>query len=254
MTKKLISFLTALAFCGFAYAAPVDDDEDEYEEDDAPAQVEKKSKKSRVVEQEEEEEEEEEEAPKKPSKPKEPRKAVDAGAGMLGLQLDLVEALASEGTHKFYFTYKIASDMEASLIFGLGIHGSSTLELNNVKTELDNGVTDLYIGAGFDFFLTKQLLPISVGAELFYGSLSNSVDATNGLAMTERSVFEIDITGGFRANLVSNLYLTGKLGMSLKFNSWEETVALNALTSAVYDCSSTDFGFKVGAYLGWFFL
>ncbi len=234
MKKMFIAALTAMAMCSYSYAQ---DDEDEYEEE--TEEVQKPAKKAAVEE--EEEEEEEAPAPKaaKKEKKSEPRVAVDAGSGTLGFQLDMVSAF--NGDPKFYITYKISSDMEASLILGLNMHGET--EVNNIGYQDD--YTALTIGAGFDFFLTKKLLPISVGAEIIYAGLANDFDAATGLVIEDKSLIEINLLGGFRTEISDHFYVTAKAGLSIGMYSWSE---------GAFDGSRTDVGLKAEAQMGWFFL
>ncbi len=229
MKKMFLALVTSLALCSYGYAQ---DDEEEYEEDEAPAKVEKKSK---VVEEEEEEEEEEEApAPKKAKKVKKSGPAVNAGEGTLGFQLDLIDALDNDGSQKFYLTYKLAPDMELSLIFGLFMGGETTAEANGVEVDLGDDYTQIQIGVGFDYFVTQKLLPISVGGEFLYSHWGE-----------DNSQLDFNILGGFRANLASNLYLNAKVGLSINYKMW---------SADGLDFSRVDFGFKTGAFVSWFFL
>lgn len=230
MKKMFIAALTAMAMCSYSYAQ---DDEDEYEEE--TEEVQKPAKKAAV-----EEEEEEEEAPApKAEKKSEPRTAVNAGQGMLGFQMDMVSAF--NGDPRFYVTYKISSDMEASLILGLNMHGET--EVNS--TGYQDDYTALTIGAAFDYFLVQKLMPISVGAEILYSTLPNSIDAVINLPIEDQSKIEINLMGGFRTEISENFYLTGKVGLSIGLYSWKE---------ATFDGSRTDVGLKTEANLAWFFM
>ncbi|MCQ2106312.1 MAG: hypothetical protein MJZ26_11030 [Fibrobacter sp.] len=228
MKKMFLALMTSLALASYGYAQ---DDEEEYEEDDAPAKVEKKA-----ADEEEEEEEEEDEAPAKPEKKKEskPRVATNAGDGKFGFQLDLIDALDNNASQKFYITYKLAPDMELSLILGLFLGGETSAEANGVEVKAGDDYTQLQIGVGFDYFVTEKLLPISVGGEFLYSSWGE-----------DNSQIDFNILGGFRANLAKNLYLNGKVGLAFNYKSWSESDI---------DFSRLDIGLKTGIMVGWFFM
>ena len=230
MKKMFLAVVTSLALCGYGFAQ---DDEDEYEEEETTEEV----KKAPAVE-EDEEEEDEAPAPKKEKKKKKKSAAVNAGEGTLGLQLDLVDAIDNAGLQKFYLTYKISPDMELSLIFGLYSHGETTAEANGVEADQEDDYTQIQIGVGFDYFVTQKLLPISIGGEFLFNHWGE-----------DNSQIDINILPGFRANLADNLYLTGKVGLSINYLFSSEDQG-----GATVDYSRLDFGLKTGCFISWFFL
>lgn len=228
MKKMFLAVLTSLALCSYGFAQ----DEDEYEEDEAPAKVEKSSDS-------EYEDEDEAPAPKKSKKEKSaPREAVSTGEGFMAFGLDLVDAIDGLDAQKFFATFKIQPDMELSVIFALYSHGETTAEYNGQEVDQGDDYTQVQLGVGFDWFLVQKLLPISVGGEFLF---SHWYEDNNQITF--------NVLGGFRANLVSNFYLTGKVGLGIDYFS--ETRLTN---EANVDYSRLDFSFKTEAVLSWFFM
>ena len=241
MKKMFIAALTAFALSTYTYAQ---DDEDEYEEDDAPARVEKKaayeeeeeeeeapakaSKKSKAVE-----EEEEDEAPAKASK-KAPRAAVNAAPGFMGVGIDLVDAIDNGGVQKFYLTFALAPDMELSAILGFYSHGETSAETNGVEAKGGDDYTQLQLGVGFDYFMTQKILPISIGGEILYSSWGE-----------DDSQITVNVLAGFRANLVAGLALTAKAGLGIDYMMWSEGNT---------DYTRLDLGLKTSVQFHWFFM
>lgn len=224
MKKMFLAVLTSLALCSYGFAQ----DEDEYEEDEAPAKVEKSSDS-------EYEDEDEAPAPKKSKKEKSaPREAVSTGEGFMAFGLDLVDAIDGLNTQRFFLTFKIQPDMELSAIFALYSHGETTREANGIEQDQQDDYTQVQLGVGFDWFLAQKLLPISVGGEFLFSHWGE-----------DNNQITFNVLGGFRANLVSNFYLTGKVGLGIDYFS---------ATQNNIDESRLDFSFKTEAVLSWFFM
>ncbi|SHL21366.1 hypothetical protein [Fibrobacter sp. UWEL] len=223
MKKMFLAALTAMALCSYSYAQ---DDEEEYEEESPAA----------------EQASAEEEAPAtaKEEEKSAPREAVNAGNGKLGFQIDMISAFS--GDPRFYITYRISPDMEASLILGLNLKGESSYEANGQSVNMGDDATDLDIGVGFDYYLTKKLLPICVGAEFIYSSRGYFEGIPD---YKDASILEFNIMGGFRTEMTDNLFVTGKAGLNIDHSSW---------TYGELEGSRTDFGLKAQAFLTWFFI
>ncbi len=172
MKKIFLSAVIALALCSYGYAQ----DEEEYEEEEAaPAKV----AKAPAYEEEEEEEEAPAPAPKKAEKKKE--KKSSSGAAFFGAGID-VGGLLNEAAN-IRLVFKLNESMELSGILGLWHHGETSSEDNNGnKTDYKDNYTELSIGVGFDFFVMRNLLPVSVGGEVIYTS-PHTMDGPTGLSL-----------------------------------------------------------------------
>lgn len=215
MKKIFLAALTAMALCSYSYAQ---DDEDEYEEDEAPAAAAPAP------------------APAASESSAPAAAPAQSGAGFLGLGLDLTDAIINGGVQKFYATIKVAPNMELSIIFGLYHHGETTRETKNPSGEVDQGddFTQLQLGVGFDMVIAQILLPISVGGELIY-----THPAEDNMQLTLNALV------GFRASLVANFYLTGKVGLGFDYYDVE---------TANQEDTRLDVGFKTQLQLHWFFM
>ena len=217
MKKLFLAALTAMALCSYSYAQ--DDDEDEYEDDDTPAAAAPAP------------------APAASQSSSAPAAApAQSGAGFLGLGVDLANAITNGGLERFYVTIRFAPNMELSVILGLYHHGETTQETKNPAAEFDQGddYTQLSLGVGFDMVVAQMLLPITAGGELIYTHWGE-----DNMQLT------INALVGFRANLVANLYLTGKVGLGFDYYDIE---------TAVDENSRLDVGFKTEVLLHWFFM
>ena len=126
--------------------------------------------------------------------------------------------------------------MELSAIFGLYHHGETTREIKNPSGEQDLGddYTQIQLGVGFDFTIAQMLLPISVGGEFLFSHWGE-----------DNNQITLNAMAGIRANLVSHLYLTGKVGLGFDY--------FDAETGNQED-SRIDIGFKTNVILAWFFM
>lgn len=220
MKKIFLAALTAMALCSYGYAQ--DDDDDEYE-DDAPAAP----------------------APAPASQSSTPAASesstapASAGGEMLGFGLSLTDALDNNGVQKFYVTYKLGT-MEISGILGLYHHGETTRETKNPAGEVDAGddYTQIQIGVGFDMVIAQMLLPVTVGGEFLFSHWGE-----------DNNQITLNALVGFNANLVSHLYLNGKVGLG--FDYFDEPVA--GSNGNQYD-SRLDIGLKTNVMLSWFFM
>lgn len=214
MKKIFLAALTAMALCSYSYAQ---DDDDYEDEDEAPAASQSSAPAA-----------------------SQPSSAAPASAGgeMLGFGLSLTDALDNNGVQKFYITYRLGT-MDISGILGLYHHGETTHERKNPAGEADGNddYTQIQIGVGFDMVIAQLLLPITAGGEFLFshwGEDNNQV-TLNALV-------------GFNANLVSHLYLNGKVGLG--FDYIDEPSAV-----AGYDeASRIDIGLKTNVMLSWFFM
>lgn len=218
MKKIFLAALTAMALCSYSYAQ--DDDDDDYEDDDAPAA----SQSS---------------APAASSQSSSTAAPASAGGEMLGFGLSLTDALDNNGVQKFYITYRLGA-MDISGILGLYHHGETTRETKNPSGEVDRNddYTQIQIGVGFDMIIAQLLLPITAGGEFIFshwGEDNNQV-TLNALV-------------GFNANLVSHLYLNGKVGLG--FDYIDEPVDGS---NGNQDDSRLDIGLKTNVMLSWFFM
>ncbi len=215
MKKIFLAALTAMALCSYSYAQ---DDDDYEEEDEAPAASQSSAPAA-----------------------SQPSSAAPASAGgeMLGFGLSLTDALDNNGVQKFYLTYRLGT-MDISAIFGLYHHGETTRETKNPSGEVDRNddYTQIQIGVGFDMIIAQLLLPITAGGEFIFshwGEDNNQV-TLNALV-------------GFNANLVSHLYLNGKVGLG--FDYIDEPVEGS---NGNQDDSRLDIGLKTNVMLSWFFI
>jgi len=216
MKKLFLAALTAMALCSYGYAQ--DDDDDEYE-DEAPAAAAPAP------------------APAASQSSSAPAAApAQSGAGFLGLGIDLANAITNGGLEKFYVTFKIAPNMELSVILGLYHHGETTRENKANGGEADQGddYTQLNLGVGFDMVVAQILLPVTAGGELIYTHWGE-----DNMQLTLNALV------GFRANLVANLFLTGKVGLGFDYYDAE---------TANQEDSRIDVGFKTEVLLHWFFM
>lgn len=214
MKKIFLAALTAMALCSYGYAQ--DDDDDEYE-DDAPAAPAP--------------------APAASESSSAPAAApAQSGAGFLGLGIDLADAIGNGGLEKFYVTIRFAPNMELSVILGLYHHGETTREQKATGGEADQGddYTQLSLGVGFDMVVAQMLLPVTAGGELIYTHWGE-----------DNMQFTLNALVGFRANLVANFYLTGKVGLGFDYYDHEHDGV---------DDSRLDVGFKTEVLLHWFFM
>ena len=217
MKKIFLAALTAMALCSYSYAQ---DDDDEYEDDDTPAASSESSA---------------------PAAAPAPAAAAPASSGgeMLGFGLSLTDALDNNGVQKFYVTYKFGN-MDISGILGLYHHGETTRETKNPAGEVDLGddYTQIQIGVGFDMAIAQILLPITVGGEFLFSHWGE-----------DNNQITLNALVGFNANLVSHLYLNGKVGLG--FDYYDEAVA--GSNGNQYD-SRLDIGLKTNVVLAWFFM
>ena len=214
MKKIFLAALTAMALCSYSYAQ--DDDDDEYE-DEAPAAPAP--------------------APAASESSSAPAAApAQSGAGFLGLGIDLADAIGNGGLEKFYVTIRFAPNMELSVILGLYHHGETTREQKATGGEADQGddYTQLSLGVGFDMVVAQMLLPVTAGGELIYTHWGE-----------DNMQFTLNALVGFRANLVANFYLTGKVGLGFDYYDHEHDGV---------DDSRLDVGFKTEVLLHWFFM
>ena len=245
MKKIFLSAVIAMALCSYGYAQ----DEDEYEEDEAPAKV------SKAPAYEEEEEDDVAPAPKKADKKKAEKKSSPSGA-FFGAGIDIGGLL--ENNQVMRLTFRLADNMELSGILGFWHHGATTETYNapladgSTEKTLEDNNTYFGIGVGFDFFLTRNIVSTSVGGEFIF-SMPNTVDAQNddGEPITVKVGKDVDVynikfnvLAGGHAELVSGLVLTGKIGLSIDYNS--------ASVANLGDRSYLDFGLATKVYLTWF--
>ena len=238
MKKIFLSAVIALALCSYGYAQ----DEDEYEEEEAPAQVQKKAPAPAY-----EEEEEEDEAPvaKKADKKKEKKKSSGASGAFFGAGIDVGGLLNNAGNIRLVF--KLNENMELAAILGMYHHGESSYTPNGGQEEKQkDNYTDLSIGAGFDFFLKKDFLPVSIGGEFIYSApheielAGKKIQANNDIDLTE---IQVNILLGAHAELINNLFLTGKIGLGISYFSESDPAG---------EGSCLDFALATKVYLTWF--
>jgi hypothetical protein len=215
MKKIFLAALTAMALCSYGYAQ--DDEDDEYE-DEAPAVAAPAP------------------APAASQSSAPAAAPAQSGAGFLGLGIDLADAITDGGLERFYATIKVAPNMELSIILGLYHHGETTRENKANGGEADQGddYTQLTLGVGFDMVVAQMLLPVTAGGELIYTHWGE-----------DNMQLSINLLLGFRANLVANLYLTGKVGLGFDYYDVE---------TANQEDSRIDVGFKTAVLLHWFFM
>lgn len=215
MKKIFLAALTAMALCSYSYAQ---DDDDYEDEDEAPAASQSSAPAA-----------------------SQPSSAAPASAGgeMLGFGLSLTDALDNGGVQKFYLTYRLGT-MDISAIFGLYHHGETTRETKNPSGEVDRNddYTQIQIGVGFDMIIAQLLLPITAGGEFIFSHWGE-----------DNNQVTINVLAGFNANLVSHLYLNGKVGLG--FDYIDEPVEGS---NGNQDDSRLDIGLKTNVMLSWFFM
>ena len=215
MKKIFLAALTAMALCSYSYAQ---DDDDYEDEDEAPAASQSSAPAA-----------------------SQPSSAAPASAGgeMLGFGLSLTDALDNNGVQKFYLTYRLGT-MDISAIFGLYHHGETTRETKNPSGEVDRNddYTQIQIGVGFDMIIAQLLLPITAGGEFIFSHWGE-----------DNNQVTINVLAGFNANLVSHLYLNGKVGLG--FDYIDEPVEGS---NGNQDDSRLDIGLKTNVMLSWFFI
>ena len=237
MKKIFLSAVIALALCSYGYAQ----DDEEYEEEEAPAKVEKKA----PAYEEEEEEEEAAPAPKKAEKKKEKKKSSGNSGAFMGAGIDVGGLLNNAGNIRLVF--RLNESMELAAILGMYHHGESSYTPNG-GTELKgkDNYTELSIGAGFDFFIKKDFLPVSVGGEFIYTSpqqieaAGQTFTANND---TDLMQIQINLLLGAHAELMDNLFLTGKIGLGIGYYSESDPAG---------EGSFLDFALATKVYLTWF--
>lgn len=246
MKKMFLAAITALALCSYSYAQ---DDEDEYEED-APAREEAPAI----------EDEEEEAAPvAKPAKVEKKKKSSD-GSAFLGIGMGLTTNFQDKGLKEIDVKIKLNESMMVTAILGLYHFGETSTETKAAgqTTTVDAGDnhTALALGAGFDYFLPMPLLPASVGLDLIYASNGETEivdEATKTTTTASSGDFLIDIVFGVHAEVVSNMILSGKVGLGFDYNFASNEVS-SAGGSIETSVSRFDFGLKAGVYATWFFM
>ncbi|MCQ2090276.1 MAG: hypothetical protein MJY93_08515 [Fibrobacter sp.] len=206
MKKMLLAVLTAFAMCSYSYAQ---DDDDEYEEDEAPAKVEKK-KASRSSSREE----------------------VESAEGNLAIGLDLLDAMDNERAQKFYVTFALLPNLELSGIFAFYHHGETSGDPAN--DDHGDNYTQLQLGVGADYFITKLALPISVGGEFLFSHWGD-----------DQNQLDFNALAGTRVKLVGGFYASAKVGLSLN-------VIMDDTNG--HDDSRVDFGLATRVQLHWFFM
>ena len=216
MKKIFLAALTAMALCSYSYAQ---DDDDYEDEDEAPAASQSSA----------------------PAASQSSSTAAPASAGgeMLGFGLSLTDALDNNGVQKFYITYRLGT-MDISGILGLYHHGETTRETKNPSGEVDRNddYTQIQIGVGFDMIIAQLLLPITAGGEFIFSHWGE-----------DNNQVTINVLAGFNANLVSHLYLNGKVGLG--FDYINEPVDGS---NGNQDDSRLDIGLKTNVMLSWFFM
>ena len=244
MKKMFLAALTALALCNYTYAQ---DDEEEYEEEDAPARVEAPAA-----------DDEEDEAPAKPAKAA--KKAKSDGSAFLGFGMGLTSNFNDLQLKQIDVKVKLNENMMVTGIIGLYHHGETSTETKaggaTVETDAGDNYTGIAIGAGFDYFLPMPLLPASAGIDLIYVSNgeTETVDAVANTTTTASSGdFLIDLMFGVHAEIVPNMILTAKVGLGFDY-TFSSTEVSSALATVTVDNSRFDFGLKAGVYASWFFM
>lgn len=226
-----LAAVTALALCSYSYAQ---DDEDEYEEDDAPAREEAPAI-------------EEDDAPVAKTEKKQ-----SSGDAFLGLGMGLTDSY-----QQIHIKYKINTSLTATGILLLNHHGESTYEAGGVEVDMGDDYTAFGIGAGIDYNLDTPVLPTSVGAEIAYISNGEQLLSNDGMnkSTLSSSNLNINLMFGVHAELVKNFELSGKAGLGFVYSSsTTKTTAIAANTSSETEMSNLSFGLKAGVYATWFFL
>ena len=233
MKKIFLSAVIALALCSYGYAQ----DEEEYEEEEAPAKVTKAP-----AYEEEEEEEEAAPAPKKAEKKKEKK---SSGGAFFGAGVDVGGLLNNAGNIRLVF--KLNENMELAAILGMYHHGESSYTPNGGQEQsAKDNYTELSIGAGFDFFVKKDFLPVSIGGEFIYTSPRSLVAGGQEFVASndiDLMLLQINVLLGAHAEIVNNLYITGKIGLGMSYYSESDPAG---------EGSFLDFALATKVYLTWF--
>ncbi|MBR6379256.1 MAG: hypothetical protein IKS02_04715 [Fibrobacter sp.] len=235
MKKIFLSAVIALALCSYGYAQ----DEEEYEEEDAaPAKV------AKAPAYEEEEEEDEAPAPvaKKAEKKKEKK---SSGSAFFGAGIDVGGLLNNAANMRLVF--KLNESMELSAILGMYHHGESSYTPNGGQEQsAKDNYTELSIGAGFDFFVKKDFLPVSIGGEFIYTSPRALVAGGQEFVASndiDLMLLQINVLLGAHAEITNNLFLTGKIGLGMSYYSESDPAG---------EGSFLDFALATKVYLTWF--
>ena len=239
MKKIFLSAVIALALCSYGYAQ----DEEEYEEDEAPAKV------TKAPAYEEEEEEEEEAAPvaKKAEKKKEKKEKKSSGdTPFFGVGVDLVGSL--QNNLNLRLAFKVNKSIEVAALLGMW-HGGATTTKTKATGDENTGndnYTNISIGAAFDYLLATNFLPLSVGGEFIFsmprgfGTDEGTVVANNDNTITE---IQFNILAGGEAELIKGLTLNGKVGLGIDY--W-------SLDTPEQESSRMDIGFVTRVYFTWY--
>lgn len=223
MKKAFLAIVLGLSLSGVSFAQDDEYEEVVYEEEEAPAP---KPKKQKVVYEEVEEDEDEAPAPKK-----EKKKAKKASTGaVFGIGLDLMGMLSNDQAIRGAF--KLNDDMELSFLLGLWHRGETTWTIAGVDVDGNDDATSFSIGAGFDYFLLRDFLPFSLGGEIVFNRWNENA-----------SRLDFNILAGLHAEVAPNLVLSGKTGISIKYNFGEE---------GGNDYGRIDFGLAYRIYLTWY--
>lgn len=210
MKKMLLAVLTAFAMCSYSYAQ----DEEEYEEDEAPAKVEKKKKSSSS----------------------DSGSEVESADGNLALGMDLMDlfdGVRYEHLPKFYVTFALLPNLELSGIFAFHHHGETTGDNNH---EHNDNSTQIQLGVGADYFITKLALPISVGGEFLFSHWSE-----------DNNQLDFNAMAGTRVKIVDGFYVSPKIGLSIN-------VIMDDHGAGHEDDLRVDFGLATGIMMHWFFM
>ena len=200
------------------------------------------------------EEEEAAPAPKKAEKKKSTTAPTSLGFMGIGVGWDQNTALGTIEYLKLKF--RLNESMQLAAIFGLAHYGVTTTTDkpsggNETTTDGTDDFTPLLIGAEFDFFLPTPLLPSYIGADIIYASAGEKTRPVQGGNDTSsESALQFDVIFGVQAELVSNVFLPGKIGLGLDYLMPDDK-------SAAGDETSTGrfvFGTQAGIELSWFFL
>lgn len=231
MKKIFLSAVIALALCSYGYAQ----DEEEYEEEEAPAKVTKASAY--------EEEEEEEAAPVAKKEKKAAKKS--SGSAFFGAGIDVGGLLNNAANMRLVF--KLNQSMELSAILGMYHHGESSYTPNGGQEQsAKDNYTELSIGAGFDFFVKKDFLPVSIGGEFIYTSPRALVAGGQEFVASndiDLMLLQINVLLGAHAEITNNLFLTGKIGLGMSYYSESDPAG---------EGSFLDFALATKVYLTWF--
>jgi hypothetical protein len=245
MKKIFLSAVIAMALCSYGYAQ----DEEEYEEEEAPAQVTKAP-----AYEEEEEEEEAAPAPKKVEKKK--KEAKSSSNGFMGIGIGWDENSVLGTIEYFKLKFRLNGSMQLAALFGLTHYGVTTTTYtpnggNETSTDGTDDFTPLLMGAEFDFFLPTPLLPSYIGADIIYASAGEkTTPAGTGNDTYSESALQFDVIFGVQAELVSNVYLAGKIGLGFDYLMSDDKTAGGDETST----GRFVFGTQAGIELSWFFL